>query len=363
MGKVKIRYLIAKQQKGHTLYYWQPTKELQALGFLPRRLSDGKNCPLEAANEAELLNAELDDFRAGKATEISLKPGTLKWLIDQYQRDSHFLSLRPATRDGYVYNLAYLERWAGDAPFTKISRVAVRAFLDGFKGKQRTQQYVYQAGRIIYSYAKDLGLIDDNPFEKHRIKTNDPRELRWSEADEKSFLSACKRPSIALAMIIAADTGQRQTDILKMAWTQYDGQYIRLKQSKTGTKVEIPVTDRLKTALYNAAKNKVSTQILVNEGTHKPYKRDTFGHLFKETMTDAGIAYEKQFRDLRRTAVVNLKKAGCDDEEIACITGWSYEYTKKMLDIYLPKDIKFADAAILKVENYRKNPSNSEKGS
>jgi integrase len=54
---------------------------------------------------------------------------------------------------------------------------------------------------------------------------------------------------LRLAMILALWTGQRQGDLLRLPWSAYDGQTIRLKQSKTGAKVTIPVGAPLKAAL------------------------------------------------------------------------------------------------------------------
>ena len=35
------------------------------------------------------------------------------------------------------------------------------------------------------------------------------------------------------AMILAVHSGQRQGDLLKLCWTQYDGAFIRLRQGKS----------------------------------------------------------------------------------------------------------------------------------
>jgi len=45
--------------------------------------------------------------------------------------------------------------------------------------------------------------------------------------------------------------GQRQGDLLTLPWSAYDGQWIRLRQGKTGRRVNVPVTRRLRTILDN----------------------------------------------------------------------------------------------------------------
>lgn len=49
-------------------------------------------------------------------------------------------------------------------------------------------------------------------------------------------------------------TRQRQVDLLRLPWSAYDGTHIRVKRSKTGTRVKIPVADILNAALDAAMK-------------------------------------------------------------------------------------------------------------
>ena len=54
---------------------------------------------------------------------------------------------------------------------------------------------------------------------------------------------------MALAFMLALWTGQRQGDLLRLTWGAYDGTFIRLKQSKGGVRVVIPVGAPLKAVL------------------------------------------------------------------------------------------------------------------
>ena len=59
-----------------------------------------------------------------------------------------------------------------------------------------------------------------------------------------------------------------------------------------------------------------------------------------------------QFRDLRRTIVVWLGRAGMEDSAIAGITGHAIDYCKKILETYMPRDTQRNDATILDLEKY-----------
>jgi integrase len=51
------------------------------------------------------------------------------------------------------------------------------------------------------------------------------------------------------ALVLAIETGQRQGDLIRLPWSAYDGQWIRLRQSKGGQRVQVPVTQDLKAIL------------------------------------------------------------------------------------------------------------------
>jgi integrase len=49
--------------------------------------------------------------------------------------------------------------------------------------------------------------------------------------------------------VLALWTGQRQGDLIRATWSQYNGSHIRLRQSKGGKRVTIPTGSVLKAAL------------------------------------------------------------------------------------------------------------------
>ena len=92
MGRFKVRYLVAKRQKAHTLFYWQPVRVLRKLGFNTRRLAERTNRLEEAIIEAERLNHELDRWREG-LSEPTLESGTLPWLVELYRTTELYTEL------------------------------------------------------------------------------------------------------------------------------------------------------------------------------------------------------------------------------------------------------------------------------
>ena len=122
-----------------------------------------------------------------------------------------------------------------------------------------------------------------------------------------------------LPLLLALWTGQRQGDLLRLPWSGYDGTHIRLRQSKTGARVVIPVGVPLKAVLDTTPKR--STIILTN-GDGKPWSSDGFRASWRKACKSAGVV-GVTFNDLRGTAVTRLALAECTEAEIATITGHS----------------------------------------
>jgi integrase len=139
----------------------------------------------------------------------------------------------------------------------------------------------------------------------------------------------------------------------RLAWSAYDGTHIRLRQSKTGRRVEVKVGAPLKAALDATAKR--ATIILTNSDG-KPWTSDGFRASWGKACKAAGIR-GLTFHDLRGTAVTRLAIAGCTEAEIATITGHSLRGVRAILDShYLSRDPALGESAILKLERRTKPP-------
>ena len=136
-----------------------------------------------------------------------------------------------------------------------------------------------------------------------RLYEADRSEKIWTEDEIASFL-AVATPALAMAVILALWTGQRQGDLLRLPWSAYDGKHLRLRQSKTGRFVIIPVARPLKSVLDGA--DRVSTQILTNT-RERPWTSDGFRTSWAKTCMKAALPRDLHFHDLRGSAVVRLQ--------------------------------------------------------
>ena len=127
-----------------------------------------------------------------------------------------------------------------------------------------------------------------------------------------------------------------------------------MRQSKTGTRVVLPVGKPLKIKLDATPKR--STIILTNSDG-KPWTSDGFRASWGNACKAAGVV-GVTFHDLRGTAVTRLALAGCTEAEIATITGHSLRSVRVLLDThYLSRDPALGESAIRKLEQGTKTPN------
>ncbi len=290
MANIKIRYLVAKKQKNHVIYYWQPKLELREHGFYTRRLAEKTNLLEDAIIEAERFNKELDEWRKTGQQPNAIKDGTIEWLTKQYQQSMWYKRLSLNTQKGYHQNIVRINKWAGKYRIEALNRRACKVYYSELcKESISSANALMRVMKLIFSFAKEEGIVNDNPVQGVRLLGTKSRHQVWSDEQIDKVVKYCidnNRKSVAVAIILARDLSQRQEDILRMKWEQYDGVYIRLKQGKTGKELMLECTSRVIKMLDSM--DKVG-HIVINESTKKPYNKYTFRHLVSEMITGAGI--------------------------------------------------------------------------
>jgi integrase len=291
-------------------------------------------------------------YNAAIAQKVAPTKAVLLTVLNAYQSSQEFLGLSDRTRADYIGKVKLIEKAFGDFPLSLLtdrrSRGEFLAWRDRLAAASRRQaDYAWVVLARILSWALNRGLVAANPCEKGgRLYRGNRSECVWTANDEAQFLAKAPK-HLHLPLILALWTGQRQGDLLRLPWSSYDGTTIRLRQSKTRTRVTIPVGAPLKAALDSASRR--STIILTNTDD-KPWTEDGFRSSWRKACVGAGII-GLTFHDLRGTAVTRLAMAECTEPEIAAITGHSLRDVAAILDThYLHRDPALAQSAIRKLE-------------
>jgi integrase len=269
-----------------------------------------------------------------------------------YQASAEFSGLAERTRLDYVRQIKIIERDLGDFPTSGLTdRRARGEFLkwrDRLAARSRRQaDYGWQVFARVLSWALDRGLVLANPCARGgRLYHGSRADKIWTAEHEAAFLASAPG-YLRLPLLLALWTGQRQGDLLRLPCSAYDGTHIRLRQSKGGVRVVIPVGAPLKAALDAAKKH---GPLILTNSLRRPWTSHSFQAAWGKAVRGAGVV-GVTFHDLRGTAVTRLAIVGCTEAQIAAITGHSLRDVRSILDAnYLHRDPALAEMAIRKLE-------------
>ena len=136
--------------------------------------------------------------------------------------------------------------------------------------------------------------------------------------------------ALRLAYLLLLYTGQRRSDVVKMKWSQFDGEGIEVRQQKTGQPLTIPCHRRLREAL---AKLPRRSEFILTGERGRPLGPEGLSVAIRRTLARLGV---KGFttHGLRKNAAKALADAGCDARQIMAITGhrtfaMAFHYAKR----------------------------------
>lgn len=331
--KLKPRYFVDKPgANGGRRYYWQPSADLQALGWKPVRLCAADGTPFARLEErglaiaaADARNAELDSWRSGKpAIQLAaagsagdgralaigdnggpalavpkrspvIQIGSLAHLIRAYKASDDFKSLREKTRDSYEVNMRALEAWGGDAPIRAIGPARVQALYHAFKERTPSKaRALVGMLRILLAFAIRTELLPAgsvNAASDPRMEGAEQTGRLWPLAAIGRFIEtadAMGHHSIGTAVLVNHWLGQRQADVLKMKRVAYrDGRFF-VAQRKSGGKAKVAVPHspwvqaRVDAELQRQAARGVigATDLLLCETTGQTWDKNGFHRAF-----------------------------------------------------------------------------------
>jgi len=149
----------------------------------------------------------------------------------------------------------------------------------------------------------------------------------WSDA-QIACAELHARQDVSRAITLAANTGQRGSDLVRMRWTdveKIDGRPgINVTQRKTGLQLWIPMTQHLQTAM--AAWERRPGPILLSNG--QPWNRAQLTMAWtyeRDHNPELGPTAGCVLHGLRASACVRLRRLGAKEAQISAMIGLSLE--------------------------------------
>jgi integrase len=277
-------------------------------------------------------------------------------LVAAYRSSDDFKALAPSTKQAWARWLDRIDEHFGDLRIVQFERtVKIRPIIIRWRSqwvdKPRTADFSIQVLSRILAYATDtLGKLSGNPCEGIKtIYRVDRSEIIWTASDIDRLKQTCS-PEIAYAVDLAAHTGLRLGDLVRLSWSHIgtDEIIIATGKSRHRQSARIPLYDDLREVLARIPKR--ATTVLTHSGS-RPWAAKSLGNAFTQAKNAAGFA-NLHFHDLRGTAATAFYTAGLTERMIAGIMGWEEAHVSKIIRRYVDRSsvLKAAIAQINKRE-------------
>jgi integrase len=319
--KVELRGIHKLKVKGRTYFYaWRGGPRLRGLPGTPEFMAS--------------YNAAIEERRTPATDKF-------KSLVTLYRASNDYKKLADSTRKAWSPWLDRIAGYFGElriAQFDRPEKIRpiIRQWRNQWSDKPRTADYGMQVLSRVLSYAVDpLGKIAGNPCEGiKQLYSSDRSEIIWTDSDIDALKKTCS-PEIAHAVDLAAHTGLRLSDLLRLSWSHVQEDSISFSTGKSRGRREaiIPLYDDLRNVLARIPKR--ATTILTSSKL-RPWTPDGFGSSFNTAKKEAGIAdRDLHFHDLRGTAATRFYIAGLPIRVIAEILAWSEDQVDKIIRRYI----------------------------
>jgi integrase len=197
---------------------------------------------------------------------VEFMPGSLGWAIERFLASPLYNERAETTKRNYRRVLDQLRQRYGAGLLGDLKPRHVRTIRNEIAATSTTAADIAMSLiSALWEFATEkLGLeLDADPTHGvprvHEVKReHEP----WPPELIERFMRKA-RASLSWAVKLALYTGQRRSDLVKMKWSQFDGEYIEVRQQKTGELLSIPCHKDLRAELETMPR--VADTILVGE--------------------------------------------------------------------------------------------------
>jgi integrase len=288
-----------------------------------------KKVPLPGLPWSPEFMAAYEQALAGQLFEIGskrTKPGTMRALAVSYFNSMNFRSLRPSSQKVYRF---LIDRFCeekgtngaayGELPAATMRREHIVKLMAARAEKPDSANGLRKVLRAMMQHAVETGVRQDDPTRDVKaIKVKTTGIHSWTDDEIKQFESKYlvgTKERLAFALLLG--TGQRVSDVVVMGRQHIRGDYIHVRQVKTGAELDIPIMPELAATLAETPTNNLT---FVTTTFGKPFTANWFSDWFCGICKDAGLP-QCSAHGLRKAAARRLAEAGCTAHEIAAITG------------------------------------------
>lgn len=360
MTTVKLRYTVRKRGR----LFWQPTPEMQRLGFAPVAL--GEDNP---ENQAKALALYQDWLKANAASVrvTSYPPGTFGAFWDRLRGtkakpNPWWSKKKPRTREDYERAWVYIDRWRPQAGHPTLSHTVVSRITT-----ELCEQFYDHLDKTVsprerWRAVKGLKILLTDAVVRLRLGYESPaanlenpqpagRSAFWL-ADQLETMSAGAAmlgfEGISIGIEVAWETMFSPVDVRALRPHQLkqdaSGWYIHRARSKTDKEAFAAISDelgeRLRAYIDAQGRAELDETPIIRQRDGNPYRdHKTFGADFRDVREVMFPGDKRQLLDIRRSANVEADAAGADKKTMGELLANGLADSKFLEETYTPPTV------------------------
>ena len=264
-------------------------------------------------------------------------PGTFAHVIRQFMASTAYTGKAKSTQEswGRALRIAEEEGGLGGCSVQVIRPAIIQGFLDAMADMPGKQSVARTALKAVEKFAVVRDLVPMPFMTGTSVVGSDGGHEPWPDHC-LALAEAHALPHLARAIILAVNTGQRGSDVVRMRPNDIEERLdhttgitrrgINVSQQKTGRRLWVPFIDPAFEQTLDAWEKRPGPFILTPDGmpysrgllsTHWNRERD--GNENLKPLAEAGLV----LHGLRATAVVRARKRGLTDLQISNVFGMS----------------------------------------
>lgn len=271
-------------------------------------------------------------------------PGTLAALAVRYYGSPQYHDLSASSRANYRRVIDGFLEEHGHRRVDQLRREHIDAIIGKMADRPGAGIVLLKRIRTLVRYAISIKWLQQDPtlgatsyrskeFHTWTEKELEQFEARWPEGS---------RQRLAYALLLY--TGQRGSDVYRMAYSHIDDDTIEVTQQKTrhdawDEKLIIPIHKNLRRELDLATRNHA---VILTTVFGRPFTLKSFGNFVSDAIREAGLPTRCKAHGLRKAAARRLAESGCTAKQIQAITGHKSleeveRYTRKASQLLLAR--------------------------
>ena len=260
--------------------------------------------------------------------------------VDNYLHTRQFCSLSSSSQKNYELclsafcRMSIMGRTVGNIQVEKLNVAMCSEMYDTWELETSTANANHNARvfSVLMNYLVAMEILTSNPMSRVKKRKSDPRSVIWTHDQVLSFLDTAftkfEWRNIGLIVLMCYEWGQRPIDIRNLVWdsVDLDERVVKIKQTKRGAEVELPIPDNLFTMLTEQKGDWDFQEYVVphhraSDGAYRPLTVSQMTGLLAEVKAIAGLPDELRVGDLRKTAIVQMIESGVDHLAIQSVSG------------------------------------------